>query len=118
MNKMLCYIHNIFINCCSKKDTNQQVLITSQQNWLKQGVGKLALRPHEFIKSMWNKEELSVEWKELIIVPIYKKGYKTDCSNYKGISLLSSTYKILPNVLPSRLTPYAREITGGHQCGF
>ena len=68
--------------------------------------------------SFWNKEELHEEWKETIIVPIYKKGDKTDCTNYRGISLLSSTYKILSNVLPSRLTPYAEEITGGHQCGF
>jgi hypothetical protein len=56
---------------------------------------------------MWNKEELPEEWKELIIVPIYKKGDKTDCSNYRGISLLSSTYTILSNVLPSKLAPYA-----------
>jgi len=53
-----------------------------------------------------------------MIVPIYKKGDKTDCSNYRGISLLSSTYKILSNILPSRLTPYAEKITGGHQYGF
>jgi len=58
------------------------------------------------------------DWKELIIVPIYKKGDKTDCSNYKGISLSPTTYKILSNILLSRLTPYADEIIEDHQCGF
>jgi hypothetical protein len=33
-------------------------------------------------------------------------------------SLLSTTYKILSNILLSRLTPYAEEIIGAHQCGF
>jgi hypothetical protein len=51
-------------------------------------------------------------------VPIYKKGDKTDCSNYRGISLLSTTYKILFNILLSRLTPHAEEIIGDHQCGL
>ena len=58
------------------------------------------------------------EWKESTIVPIYMKGDKTDCSNYRGISLLPTTYKILFNILLSRLTPYAQEIIGDHQCGF
>jgi len=51
-------------------------------------------------------------------VPIYNRGDKTDYSNYSGISLLSTTYKILFNILLSRLTPYAVEIIGDHQCGF
>jgi hypothetical protein len=51
-------------------------------------------------------------------VPIYKKGDKTDCSNYRGISLFSTTYKILLSILLSRLTPYAEEIIGDHQSGF
>jgi hypothetical protein len=55
---------------------------------------------------------------ESIIVPIYKKGDKTDCSNYRGITLLSASFKILSNILLSRLTPYVDEIIGDHQCGF
>jgi len=31
---------------------------------------------------------------------------------------LPTTYKILPNIPLSVLTPYAQEITGDHQCGF
>jgi hypothetical protein len=32
---------------------------------------------HKLIISIWNKEELPVEWKESVIVPIYEKGDKT-----------------------------------------
>jgi hypothetical protein len=33
---------------------------------------------HKLVNSIWNKEELPEQWKESIIVPIYKKGDKTD----------------------------------------
>jgi len=69
---------------------------------------------HTLIISIWNKEELPEEWKESIIVPIYKKGHKTDCSYYRSISLLPTMYKILSNILLSRLTPHAVEIIGDH----
>jgi hypothetical protein len=73
---------------------------------------------HKLIISVWNKEELPEEWKKFIIVSIYKKDDKTDCSNYRGISLLPSTYKFLTYILLSRLTPYTEEIIWDHQCGF
>jgi hypothetical protein len=73
---------------------------------------------HKLIISIWNREELPEERKESVIVPIYKKSDKTDCSNYRGISLLSTTYKILSNTLLSSLTPYAEEIIGDRHCGF
>jgi hypothetical protein len=73
---------------------------------------------HKPIKSIWNKEELPDQWKESIIVPVHKKGDKTDCSNYRGISLLSTSYNILSNILLSRLSPYVDKIILDHQCGF
>jgi hypothetical protein len=65
---------------------------------------------HELINPTWNKEELPGWWKESIILPIYLKGDKTDCSNYRSMSLLFTTYKILTNIILSRLTPFAEEI--------
>jgi hypothetical protein len=53
-----------------------------------------------------------------VIVPIHKTGDKTDCNNYLGISLLSTSYKMLSNILLSWLIPYIDEIVGDHQCGF
>jgi len=41
---------------------------------------------------------------------MYKKGNKTVFGNYRGISLLPTTYKILSIILLWRLTPYAEEI--------
>jgi hypothetical protein len=73
---------------------------------------------HKFITSIWNKEEMPDKWKESIIVPIHKKGDKTDCNNYRGISLISPSYKILSNIRLSRLRPYIDKTIGGHQSGF
>ena len=61
----------------------------------------------KLIISIWNKKELPEEWKESIIVPIYKNGDKTGCYNYRSIPLLPTTYKTLSNILLSRLIPYA-----------
>jgi hypothetical protein len=58
---------------------------------------------NEFI---WNKKELPDQWKESIFVPVHKKGDKTDCNNYSGISLLSTSYKMLLNILLTMLSPY------------
>jgi hypothetical protein len=78
----------------------------------------LHLEIHKLIKLIWNKEELPHHWKESIVVPVHKKDDENDCSNYSGISLLSTLYKILSNILLRRLTPHENEIIGDHHCVF
>jgi hypothetical protein len=85
---------------------------------VKAGGESLCSGIHKLIHSLRNKKELPQQWKESIIVPIHRKGDKTDCNNYRRISLLSTAYKILSNTLLARLTPYVNETIGDHQCGF
>jgi hypothetical protein len=72
---------------------------------------------HNFNNPNWNKEGLPDQWKGFIIIPIHK-GDKTDCNNYYGVSLLSSSYNILLNILLSSLSRYIDKMIGNHQCGF
>jgi hypothetical protein len=69
---------------------------------------------HKLINSILNKVELPDQWKKSTIVQTHKKGSKTDCSNYHGISQLSTSYQILSNIFISRLSPQMK-ITGDHQ---
>ena len=85
---------------------------------IKAGGSTIRLEIYKLIISIWNEERMPEEWKKSIVVPIYKKGDKTDCNNYRGISLLPTTCKILSNILLSRLSSYTEEIIGDHQCGF
>jgi len=60
---------------------------------IKAGGRTICLEIHKLITSFWKKEKLPEERKESIIVPIHKKGDKIDCNNYRGVSLLPTTYK-------------------------
>jgi hypothetical protein len=97
-----------------KSPGNDQI----QAELIQAGGETLESEIHKLINSILNKEELPGQWKESIIVPIYKKDDKTGCSNYREISLSLSSYKILSNVLLSRLSPHVDKIIGGHHCGF
>jgi len=60
-----------------------------QAELIKAGGRTICSEIHKLINSVWNKEDLPEEWKESIVVPIYKKSDTTDCSNYRCMSLLS-----------------------------
>ena len=63
---------------------------------IKAGCRTIRLEIHKLIISICKREKLPEEWKEPIIVPIHKKGDKTDCNNYRGISLCQPLTKFYP----------------------
>ena len=68
----------------------------------------------------WSKGEVPGDLRDAVIVSLYKnKGEKSDCSNYRGVTLLSTAGKILARVLLDRLIPaIAEEVLPESQCGF
>ncbi|KAK3552006.1 hypothetical protein QTP70_031600, partial [Hemibagrus guttatus] len=62
----------------------------------------------EFLTSLFNRvlesERMPEEWRRSVLVPIFKnKGDVQNCSNYRGIKLMSHTMKLWERVVEARL---------------
>jgi hypothetical protein len=79
---------------------------------------QMTQRIQELILNIWRSERIPNEWNKSIICPIYKKGDKSECSNYRGISLLKTAYKILATVINTRLTTCAEDLLSQERNGF
>ena len=52
-------------------------------------------------------------------MPLYKeKGCKSECKNYRGVSLLSITGKVYGRILIDRIRSLTEGMIGEEQCGF
>ena len=84
----------------------------------KAGGPKLTDQVHQLVEKIWQLEEIPSDLRDALIVTIFKKGDKSDCGNYRGISLLSIAGKILARILATRLQPLSEEVLPESQCGF
>jgi hypothetical protein len=73
---------------------------------------------HQPINSIWSREELPEHWKETLILPIYKKGDETDCSNYRGLHWYHHHTDVSIQHLLEKLSPYVDEFIADHGCCF
>ena len=73
---------------------------------IKYGGNKLINRIYELLRQILEEEKIPEEWNETIIVPIYKKGDRDRCENYRGIALGNAAYKILANIILGKCKPY------------
>jgi len=70
------------------------------------------------IKKVWETEILPIDWRVSYICPIHKKGDKQVCSNYRGVALLDTAYKVLSYYILDRIKPLTEQVVGDYQCGF
>ena len=49
------------------------------------------------------------EWAEGYIIPLHKKGSKSDVENYRGITLLGCLGKLFTRILNNRLTDWSEK---------
>ena len=85
----------------------------------------LKARGEEAVKVMtglcnciWKRKEWPTDWKKSVYVPIYKKGDKQECGNYRTIALISYASKVLLRIIQKRLEVFLIPELPIEQAGF
>ena len=70
------------------------------------------------LNNVWQNETVPNDWRRGIIVRIPKKGNLSECSNWRGITLLSVPGKLLSNIIYARIKDEAQGVMREEQAGF
>ena len=78
----------------------------------------IPLELHRLTTLIWREGKVPQQWKDAVITVLYTKGDKTECGNYRGISLVSHAGKVLLKVVARRLSAYceAKGLLPEEQC--
>ena len=72
----------------------------------------------EICNRIWRTGEWPTPWTQSLIITLPKKGTLQLCQNYRTISLISHSSKVMLKVILNRLKPQAEEIIAEEQAGF
>ena len=70
---------------------------------LKYGGSGMVCLLEQLFSVVWLEENVPRQWREGLIVNLFKKGDREDLGNYRGITLLSVVGKVFRKVLNKRL---------------
>ena len=85
---------------------------------LKNGGQELTKKMYEICNWIWTNEDIPRTWTKSVIITIPKKGDIQDCSNYRTISLISHSSKILLLIILNRLRAQLHCHLSEEQAGF
>ena len=73
---------------------------------------------HSICQQIGKTQRWPQDWKRSIFIPIPKKGYAKECSNYHTIALISHANKMMLKILQARLQQYMNRELSDEQAGF
>lgn len=76
------------------------------------------IRLLNLINECWNTCKIPENWKIGEVISLFKKGNRLDSKNYRGISLLNSTYKLYAKIINNRLKIISNTLLEEEQAGF
>ena len=86
---------------------------------IKRFKGTLLTHLHDVLCPRWKEGSVPQDMRDAKLVNLYKnKGDRSDCNNYRRISLLSIVGKVFARVVLARLRKLAELIYPESQCGF
>ena len=72
----------------------------------------------QLVNNVWQEEQVPDSWRRGIIVRIPKKGDFSNCSNWRGITLLSVIAKIVSNIIYNRIKEAVFGVLREEKAGF
>ena len=73
----------------------------------------------DIVNKYWTERNLPQDWNLTEFVPLYKyKGKRSECGNYRGISLLSVPGKVFASTILNRCKDALDQVLREEQCGF
>ena len=70
----------------------------------------LCRRLVDIVVRIWGGGEVPQQWKDAIIMVLHKEKDRTECGNYRGISLVAHAGRILLKIIARRLSEYSERV--------
>ena len=85
---------------------------------LREGGEEMVNQLHRLINSVWNREEIPLDWKKGLLVKLPKNGNLSNCDKWRGIMLLSIPSKVLTRIILDRMKDAIDQRLRDEQAGF
>ncbi len=75
-------------------------------------------RLHKITNKIWDEHQVPENLVQGDTIMIHKKNNENDPANYRPITLLNHSFKVITKILNNRLKPLKKQTTPHNQCGF